>query len=144
MLFLLNNLLHLFSFGKYFLKSLKNSFPMFVETWLLKGGLYQMMLRFLFTCLLIFLCVFNLAIMFSLLHCFDVDRDAKENQQTSKQKNRKRNIIWYNPPFNNQVSTNIGKEFFKLLRKYFPKENKFNKLFNKNNIKISYGCTRNM
>ena len=69
---------------------------------------------------------------------------AKENQQTSKQKNRKRNIIWYNPPFNNQVSTNIGKEFFKLLRKYFPKENKFNKLFNKNNIKISYGCTRNM
>ena len=34
---------------------------------------------------------------------------AKENQQTSKQKNRKRNIIWHNPPFNNQVSTNIGK-----------------------------------
>ena len=66
---------------------------------------------------------------------------AKENQQTSKQKNRKRNIICYNPPFNNQVSTNIGKEFFKLLRKYFPKENK---LFNKNNIKISYRCTRNM
>ena len=29
---------------------------------------------FLFTCLLIFFCVFNLAIMFSLLHCFDVDR----------------------------------------------------------------------
>ena len=40
--------------------------------------------------------------------------------------------------------TKIGKEFLKLLRKYFPKENKFNKLFNKNNIKISYGCTRNM
>ena len=52
MLFLLNNLLNLFSFGKYFVKSLKNSFPMFVETWLLKGGLYQMMLRFLFFCLL--------------------------------------------------------------------------------------------
>ena len=69
---------------------------------------------------------------------------AKENQQTSKQKNRKRNIIWYYPPFNNQVSTNIGKEFFKLLTKYFPKENKCNKLFNKNNVKISYGCTRNM
>ena len=29
---------------------------------------------FLFICLLIFICVFNLAIMFSLLHCFDVDR----------------------------------------------------------------------
>ena len=47
-LFLLNNLLNLLSFGKHFLKSLKNSFPIFVETWLLKGGLYQMMLRFVF------------------------------------------------------------------------------------------------
>ena len=46
---------------------------------------------------------------------------AKEHQQTCKQKNRKRSIIWYNPPFNNQVSTNIGKEFFKLLRKYLKK-----------------------
>ena len=69
---------------------------------------------------------------------------AKENQQTSKQKNRKRNIIWYNPPFNNQVSTNIGKEFFKFLRKYFPKEDNFNKLFNRNDLEISYWCTRNI
>ena len=76
-------------------------------------------------------------------HDFQI-KYAKENQQTSKQKNRKRNIIWYNPPFNKQVSTNIGKEFFMLLRKYFPKENKFNKLFNKNNVRISYWCTRNM
>ena len=69
---------------------------------------------------------------------------AKENQQTSKQKNRKRNIILYNPPFNNQVSTNIGKEICKLLRKYFPKDNKFHKVINKNSVKISYGCKRNM
>ena len=73
---MMNNLLNLLSFGKYFLKSLKNSFPIFVETWLLKGGLYQMMLRFvfLFTYLLIFFCIFHLTIMFSLLHSFDVDR----------------------------------------------------------------------
>ena len=69
---------------------------------------------------------------------------TKENQQTSKQKNRKRNIIWYNPPFNNQVSTNIGKEFFKFLRKYFPKEDNLNKLFNRNDVEISYWCTRNI
>ena len=69
---------------------------------------------------------------------------ARENQKTSKQKKRKRNIIWHNPPFNNQVSTNIGKEFFKLLRKNFPNDNKINELFNKNNVEISYWCTRNM
>ena len=37
---------------------------------------------------------------------------AMGNQQTNIQKNRKRSIIWYDPPFNNQVSANIGKEFF--------------------------------
>ena len=47
---------------------------------------------------------------------------AKENHQTSKQKTRKRIIIWYNPPFKNKVSTNITKEFFMLMRKYFPKK----------------------
>ena len=30
------------------------------------------------------------------------------------------------------------------MRKYFPKDNKLNKLLNKNNVKISYRCTRNM
>ena len=33
---------------------------------------------------------------------------------------RKYNIIWFNSPFNYQVSTNIGKAFFHLLRKHFP------------------------
>ena len=43
---------------------------------------------------------------------------AKKNQQKSKQKNRKRNIIWYNPPFNNQVSTNrIFQAFEKIQKK---------------------------
>ena len=52
-------------------------------------------------------------------------------------------ILSYNPTFNNQVSTNIGKEFFKLLRKYFPKENKFYKLFNRNNIKTAMCAQEN-
>ena len=69
---------------------------------------------------------------------------ARENQQISKQNDRKRNITWYYPPFNNQVSTNIGNVCLWLLRKYFPKENKCNKLFNENNVEISYGYTRNM
>ena len=46
-LFLFNNLLNL-SVGKYFLKSKKNSMPMFIETWLLNGGLYQFILRLCF------------------------------------------------------------------------------------------------
>ena len=30
----------------------------------------------------------------------------------AKKKNRKRKILWFNPPFNSAVITNIGKEFF--------------------------------
>ena len=61
-----------------------------------------------------------------------------------KQKKRKRKIIQFNPPFSTNVKTNIGKIFFKLLRKHFPKTNKLYKIFNKNTVKISYSCMRNM
>ena len=42
------------------------------------------------------------------------------------------------------VKTNIGKLFFKMLKKHFPKANPLPKIFNKNTIKISYSCTRKM
>ena len=58
--------------------------------------------------------------------------------------NRSRNIIWFNPPFSNIVSTNVGKIFLKLVDKHFPRNHKFRKLFNRNNIKVSYGCMRNL
>ena len=61
-----------------------------------------------------------------------------------KRKNRKRNIIWFNPPFSKNVQTNIGKIFMTLIKKHFPKHHKFYCLFNKNNIKISYSCMENI
>ena len=59
-------------------------------------------------------------------------------------RNRKRNIIWYNPPYNKSVSTNIGRVFLNLLDKHFHKEHKLNKIFNRNSVKVSYCCTRNI
>ena len=38
------------------------------------------------------------------------------------------------PPFNEEVSTNIRKEFFTLLNKHFPPSNKYHKIFDKNYI----------
>ena len=43
-----------------------------------------------------------------------------------------------NPPFNRSVSTDIGKKFFSLLGKHFPKAHQLHKLFNHNNVKVSY------
>ena len=62
----------------------------------------------------------------------------------AKRRNRKRQVIWFNPPFSTNVKTNIGKTFLSLLKKHFPPHHKFRKIFNKNTVKISYSCMSNM
>ena len=57
---------------------------------------------------------------------------------------RKRNIIWFNPPYNINVATNIGKYFLSLIKKHFPRNHKFYRIFNKNNVKVSYSCMPNV
>ena len=49
-----------------------------------------------------------------------------------------------NPPFSKIVKTNIGTMFFKLINRHFPKHHKMSKIFNKNTIKLSYCCCRNI
>ena len=57
----------------------------------------------------------------------------------TKRKNRQRNnILWYNPPFSKNVSTNIGHRFLALVHNHFPRDHKLRKIFNRNTIKISY------
>ena len=50
------------------------------------------------------------------------------NTQNAR-RNRNRKVIWFNPPYSQNVKTNIGKLFIKLVRKHFPK--------NKNTIRFS-------
>ena len=66
------------------------------------------------------------------------------NKPTPKHRTRKRNVIFFNPPFNAAVSTNIGREFLKLIDKHFPAHNPYHKIFNRNTIKLSYSCSPNM
>ena len=42
----------------------------------------------------------------------------------NSQRNRNRKVIWFNPPYSQNVKTNIGKLFIKLVRKHFPENNK--------------------
>ena len=62
----------------------------------------------------------------------------------NSRKNRERNIIWFNPPYSMNVQTNIGREFLNLVSKHFPKNHRYSKIFNKNNMKVSYSCTDNL
>ena len=61
-----------------------------------------------------------------------------------KFKHRSRNIIWFNPPYNKCTTSSIGRDFLNLISKHFPDNSPQAKIFNKNNIKISYSCTNNM
>ena len=59
-------------------------------------------------------------------------------------KNRRRNIMYFNPPFSRSVKTDVGRVFRNLIQKHFPPHHKCRSLFNKNNLKISYSCMQNM
>ena len=51
-----------------------------------------------------------------------------EPAKISKRKNRQRNnILWYNPPFSKNTSTNIRHEFLALVDKHFPNDHKLRK-----------------
>ena len=69
----------------------------------------------------------------------------KTNTGTERtRRRRKRKIIWYNPPFSKNVQTNIARSFINLVKKHFPPTHKYRKIFNKNNLKVSYSCMENM
>ena len=67
-----------------------------------------------------------------------------DKKDIKQKRNRSRNIIWFNPPFNKNVSTNVAKRFLNLLDQHFPKSNKLHAIFNRNTVKVSYSCTQNM
>ena len=69
-------------------------------------------------------------------------KEAKTTKAISNR--RRRNIVWFNPPYSDNVETNIGHEFLNLITKHFPKHHRLHKICNKNNIKINYSCMPNM
>ena len=54
------------------------------------------------------------------------------------------NIIWFNPPYSRAVITSVAKKFLQLIDLHFLPLNKFHKIFNRNNVKVSYCCTQNV
>ena len=69
-------------------------------------------------------------------------------REVPKQRQRKRKITWFNPPFNAACTVNIGREFLKLIDKHFPpnkkRKDKLEKIINRHTVKISYSGTPNM
>ena len=76
-------------------------------------------------------------------HHTELKYKAPQNKDKTKRK-RKRQIIWFNPPMNRALKTNVGKKFLQLIDLHFPKHNHLSKILNRKSIKISYSCTSNM
>ena len=68
----------------------------------------------------------------------------KARKKQRKKNNQNKKLIWFNPPYSKQVSTNTAKRFLNLLDLHFPKQHRLYKIFNRNNVKVSYSCTEDM
>ena len=69
---------------------------------------------------------------------------SANDNNNNKSKRKKRNVIYFCPPWNDSLKTNLGKKFLSLIDKHFKKDTYLGKLFNRNTIKLSYSCTKNM
>ena len=61
-----------------------------------------------------------------------------------KRQTCKRQIVWFNCPYSAILKTNVGKIFMRLVDKHFSRHHKYYKLFNRNNIRLSYSCNSKM
>jgi hypothetical protein len=62
----------------------------------------------------------------------------------SSKRKRRRNTIYFNPPYSCNVATNIGRKFINLVEKCFPPGSSLRSTFNRNNMKVSYSCMPNV
>ena len=72
-----------------------------------------------------------------------LEYEKPENGQ-AKRRNKGRSILWYNPPFSKAVKTNLGKQFLQFVSSHFPKGHILHPLLNRNTVKLSYSCTKNI
>ena len=66
------------------------------------------------------------------------------DERARNKRTRKRQTIWYNPPFSKSVTTNVAQKFLRLVDRHFPKKSKLHKIFNRDTLKVSYSCMPNM
>ena len=61
-----------------------------------------------------------------------------------RRRKRRKNTIWFNPPWCNSVTTDIGRKFLKLVDTSFPPGHRLHKIFNRRTMKVSYSTMPNL
>ena len=62
----------------------------------------------------------------------------------SRKRHRCKQTTWFNPPFSQNVKTNVAAEFLKEVSRAFPKDHPLRPICNRNTLKVSYRTTANM
>ena len=58
-----------------------------------------------------------------------------QGQQSNKRKRKRRDLIFFNPTFNREVKTDIGRQFLRLIDKNFPSNDQISELINRKTVK---------
>ena len=61
-----------------------------------------------------------------------------------KSKRNQRKILYFNPPYNKNVVTNVGKTILNSIKRHIPEDHTLHKILNKNTVKVSYSCMPNL
>ena len=61
----------------------------------------------------------------------------------TKKRSRRRNVIWFNPPWNDEVSTNVAEKFLSMIDRHFPKGSALGNHFHRSTVKVSYSSMTN-
>ena len=77
-------------------------------------------------------------------YAFKLEFKPPPQQPPLQKHKRQRNVIWFNPPYNKSVKTNIGHAFISLIERSFPAGHKLRKIFHRKTIKLSYSCMPNV
>ena len=69
---------------------------------------------------------------------------AEPEALPKRKRQRKRNVLWFNPPHNDNVVTDVARRFLELLDTFIHRDHAFRCLFNRCTVKVSYCTMRNM
>ena len=72
------------------------------------------------------------------------NEEIKYEPRRTKQRRRARKVIYFNPPWDDQIKTNVGANFLRLVDRHFPPGSDLHPIFNRQKLKVSYSNMPNI
>ena len=63
---------------------------------------------------------------------------------TPRRRQRKRKVVWFNPPYCMSLKTKVGQRFLNILDSCFPTDHPLHRVFNRHTVQLSYRTMPNL